>query len=425
MNLIQHRLARPLRRKLRLADCAGNLAELTCIDREAEVEARSVGLEESARRTIWSAVEDLYQTGSHPGISLCIRKRGEIFVHRTIGFASGNGPGDLKHEQREPMRLDTPMCLFSASKAVTAVLMHKLAEDGLVNLLDPVSFYLPEFARKGKQTITIHQILAHRGGIPGLPANEPLDTLYNPDLIWQLLCDAKPIAVDGAKLAYHAITGGFVLQRVIEAVTGQSVQDYLDKTLRKPLKMTYFRYGLEPRFRHQAAKNYATGLATPFPLSMVEKRALGADMRTAAEVSNDSRWMDAVIPAGNMYATAEETGRFFEMLLQGGTWQRRRVIQPLTLSRAVHEYGNLTIDRTMMIPMRYSAGMMLGADSFGLYGYRSGRAYGHLGLINKFGWADPDRDISVALLTSGLTLVGHHLPALARLIYAISRCTED
>ena len=68
------------------------------------------------------------------------------------------------------MRPDTPVCLYSTSKGITALLMHMLAEDGLINIMDPVAFYAPEFAARGKHNITIHQILAHRGGIPGLPS---------------------------------------------------------------------------------------------------------------------------------------------------------------------------------------------------------------------------------------------------------------
>lgn len=410
-----------VRNQFRLADTSENLAQVTCIDREQEVDAAEVGLSEKARDAIWAAVEALYLTGTQPGISLCIRKRGKIFINRCLGYASGNGPGDLKHEHKRPMRLDTPVCLYSASKAVTAVLVHKLAEDGLINLLDPVSYYLPEFARKGKQPITIHQVLSHRGGIPGLPINESLDTLFDPDQVWQLLCDAKPIAVDGGTLAYHAITGGFVLGRLIEAVTGMSSQDYLDKVLRKPLKMTYFRFGLEKKYQSIGARNYATGLETPFPLSYLVKRALGASMTMAAEVSNDRRWMNAVVPAGNMYATAEEICRMFEMMRDQGRWQRKQVLAPVTIQRAIQEYGSLTLDRTMLIPMRYSAGMMLGGEPFGLYGAHTGRAYGHLGLINKFAWADPEREISVGLLTTGLSLVGHHLPPLVKLIHRISQ----
>ena len=72
-----------------------------------------------------------------------------------------------------------------------------------------------------------------------------------------------------------------------------------------------------------------------------------------------------------------------------------------------------------MLPMRYSAGLMLGDEPFGLWGPHSGQAFGHVGLINKFAWADPQREISVAILTSGILLVAHHLAPFARLISSI------
>jgi CubicO group peptidase (beta-lactamase class C family) len=48
--------------------------------------------------------------------------------------------------------------MYSSSKAITAILIHKLAGQGLVNLADPVSSYLPEFAKQGKRNITMVQI---------------------------------------------------------------------------------------------------------------------------------------------------------------------------------------------------------------------------------------------------------------------------
>ncbi len=217
------------------------------------------------------------------------------------------------------MTTDTPpICFFSASKAVTALLMHMLSEQGgLVNLMDPVSYYCPEFARNGKRTITVHQILSHRGGgiPPAIPPREtpPIDVLWDRDEIWRLLCAAKPVEVDGgAKVAYHAITGGFVLQRVLEKVTGDTIESYLDRYLRRPMGgMKWFTYGIAPEHLHELASNYATGPTPPrFPVSWVVNRALGGDIRTVEKVTNDPpRFQEAVIPpAGNLCGTAEEMG---------------------------------------------------------------------------------------------------------------------
>ncbi len=410
-----------LRNAFHLADTAMPLDEITARDATTEVAPESLGLDPKAVERIWDELVALYRTGTQPAIQVCLRYKGEIVMNRAIGCARGGGPDDQGREPRIPVRTDTPFCLFSASKAITAMLVHKLAEQGKINLLDPVAFYLPEFAKRGKGNITIHQILSHRGGIPGLPTKGvSLDTLYDPEEVWRLLCDAEPIAVDGAKLAYHAITGGFVLGRLVEKVTGMTMREYIHQTLVEPMGMTYMNFGLPEDQIPHSARNYATGPDTPFPLSWIVRRALGADMRTAAEVSNDPRWFGAVIPAANIYATAEETSRFYQMMLNEGRWGRRQVFRPMTIRRAVHEFGTCTLDRTMMIPMRYSAGFMLGMDPVGLWGAYSGRAYGHIGLINKFSWADPDRQLAACVLTSGLCLVSHHVPHLVRLIGSIS-----
>lgn len=397
-------------------------ADLASVTRYAdEIDPTRVGMTPRNVDAIWQATEALYRTGVHPGMQLCIRRKGEIVLHRSLGHAHGNGPNDPASAPKVLMGTDTPVCYFSASKAVTALLMHILAERGEIDLMDPVSFYCPEFAANGKRNITIHHILAHRGGIPGIPPETPLDTLWNRDEIWRLLCEAKPITADGDKLAYHAITGGYVVERVLEKVTGQSIETFLDENLRKPMGMKWFTYGIAPEHLAELACNYATGPTPVFPLSWAIKRALGGDMQTIEQVTNDPRFQEAVIPAGNLVGTAEEMSRFFQMMLNGGEWNGHRICQPMTIRRLVQEYGTLALDRTMLMPMRYSAGMMLGGEPFGIWGPNSGQAFGHIGLINKLCWADAARDISVTLLTSGIAIVAHHLPALANFVVAVTR----
>ncbi|MEX2476550.1 serine hydrolase domain-containing protein [Marinobacter sp.] len=380
---------------------------------------QAVGVSPEVVEDIWRGVERLYRTGVHPGIQLSIRHRGEQILHRALGHTSGNGPHDPSSASKTPITTDTPICYFSASKAVTALLMHMLAEQGLINLSDPVSYYCPEFAAAGKRTITIHQILSHRGGIPGIPRETPIDVLWDRDEIWRVLCAATPIEVDGSKVAYHAITGGFVLQRVLEKVTGDSIENFLDRHLRQPMGMRWFTYGMAPERARELATNYATGPTPRFPVSWIVNRALGGDIRTVERVVNDPRFQDAVIPAGNLCGTAEEMGRFFQMMLNGGVWNGQRICSEMTVRRSIQQFGSLQIDRTMMIPMRFSAGMMLGGNPFGLWGQQSRYAFGHIGLINKLCWADAARDISVSLLNTGIPIVGHHLPALAKFVYTV------
>ena len=126
------------------------------------------------------------------------------------------------------------------------------------------------------------------------------------------------------------------------------------------------------------------------------------------------------IGIGNLAGTAEEASRFFQMMLNGGKWGRRRICSERTVARAVQEFGNRTLDRTLFIPMRFSAGLMLGDEPFGVWGPNTRQAFGHVGLINKFAWADPQRDLSAAVLTSGIPVIAHHIPALLNVMRGIA-----
>jgi CubicO group peptidase (beta-lactamase class C family) len=402
-----------------LSDVPRDLDSVIHIDSKKEVDPHEVGLLQSDVDKIWDNIIKVYKTGVHPAITACIRHQGKVLLSRSIGHVSGNGPNDGPDTEKVVATPDTPMCLYSTSKGITALLMHMLQEDGLINISDPVAFYAPEFARKDKDNITIHQILAHRGGIPGLPKDVAVESLWDEDKTWELLCDAEPIVTDGSKLAYHAITGGFVLERVIRKVTGDNINAYITRKIREPMGMKYFTYGVEPEHRDDLARTYATGPRPGLLLGAFIKRALGADIVSLEQACNDPRFQDAIIPAGNLAGTAEEVGRFFQMMLNGGKWGRRRICSETTVARATQEFGARTLDRTLLIPMRFSAGLMLGDEPFGVWGPNSRHAFGHLGLVNKFAWADPQRDMSACILTSGIPIIAHHIPPLVNVIRGI------
>jgi CubicO group peptidase (beta-lactamase class C family) len=405
---------------MHLSTIPKDLDSVITIDSKAEVNPAEVSLNDTDVQAIWDQVIDLYKTGTHPAISIHLRRHGKTFMSRSIGHAQGNGPHDMAAGEKTLVTPETPFCLFSTSKGITALLMHMLAEDGLINIMDPVAFYAPEFAQNGKGNITIHQILAHRGGIPGLPTDVPVETLWDEDKVWQLLCEAKPIVVDGSKLAYHAITGGFVLDQVVKRVTGGNMNAYVDKKIRKPMGMKYFTYGIEDKYFHDMAVNYATGPRPQLLLKKLVKRALGTDIEELESMCNDPRFQQVCIPAGNLVSTAAEASAFFQMMMDGGVWNGKRICKESTIARCIHEFGSRTFDRTLMVPMRYSAGLMLGDKPFGLYGPNTKHAFGHLGLINKFSWADPSRQLSASILTSGIPLLAPHIPALVKLLCKIS-----
>src|SRR5438132_2755772 len=100
---------------------------------------------------IWRAGVDLYRSGVHPALQLCVRRRGEVVLDRAIGHARGNGPQDPPDADAVLVTPETPFCVYSASKAVTAMVVHLLHERGVLSIEDPVAKHIPEFAAHGKE----------------------------------------------------------------------------------------------------------------------------------------------------------------------------------------------------------------------------------------------------------------------------------
>lgn len=397
-----------------------DIASVTTFAPDREADPLALGLTEATKRKLWQCVEDYYQTGVSPAVSVCIRHRGQILFDRALGHIHGNGPDDHASADKVLARPDTPFCLFSASKAVTAMLIHKLAETHQLDLLAPVSHYLPAFGKHGKQHTTIAHVLSHRSGFPSLPADQDIEVFFNTPRVVELLCEAQPDYRSGHRVAYHAITGGYILGELIRVVTGLDAREYLAQTVEQPLGMRAFNYGLRQELRGTEARHYATGFKPALGVDWFLEHVLGGSLEELIDVTNDPRFLDVISPAANIYATADDACRFFECLLRGGQLDGVQVFEPLTVRRAVIEAGKPQFDRSLLAPIRYSHGMMLGANPVGLYGPKTGRAFGHIGFSNILCWADPARDLSVAILTSGKPVVGPHLPALLKLLTALS-----
>jgi CubicO group peptidase (beta-lactamase class C family) len=383
-----------------------DLDSVTAINQAAEVDPRSVGVKPDAVASIWRAVERLYRSGIHPAIQLCVRRHGEVLIDRAIGHAAGNGPDDPRHGRKVSVTPDTPFDIYSASKAVTAMVIHLLDQRRLLHLSDPVCEYIPGFASHGKDTITIQHVLTHRAGLPNLPPEVMrLETLDDEEEILRIMCAATPAWRPGRRLAYHAITGGFILGEVVKRVTGKNIRAVLRQEVLQPLGFRWMNYGVAARDVPKVALAYFTGPPLLPPLSTLIERVLGVPMRRAIALTNDPRYLTAVVPAGNVVTTANELSRFYQLLLNGGSLDGCDIFEPRTIRRAIQEHSYLEFDLTLVLPLRYAMGFMLGGRYLSLYGPDTDNAFGHLGFTNIISWADPDRQVAGALMTSGKPLI--------------------
>ncbi|HEY2773297.1 MAG TPA: serine hydrolase domain-containing protein [Candidatus Binatia bacterium] len=406
-----------------------DLGSVQTIDAKAEVAPASVGLAHEAVEEIWDSALRWYRTGIHPAISICIRVRGEIVLKRSIGLSHGGGPDEIPGTPNVEVTPDTPFNVFSASKPMAAMVIHLLDQRHLLHLDDPVCEYIPEFVEHKKEWVTIRHVLTHRAGIPVIP-DAALDLAYLEDIdnaeAIRLLCESRPISRAGGRLAYHAVTGGFLIGEIVRRITGKNIRDVVDEEFCKPLGWRWMNFGVKRRDVEQVATSYFTGLPLVPPMGAIVRRVLGIDFEEAVRLSNDPRYLMGVLPAANLIATADELCEFYQLLLNGGTLRGERIFEPRTVWRATSEQSYGELDFTLGVPLRYGMGFMLGGEWLSLYGFDSAHAFGHLGLTNIVGWADPQRHLTCAIMTSGKPVFYPEMHRGGMLVYTIaSHCPKD
>ena len=391
-------------------------------DRATETSPREVRLSRAAVERIWRSAETLYRTGLHPALQLCVRHRGEIVIDRALGYAAGNAPGDAPDAPKRRVTTDTPFRIYSASKAITAMVVHLLDDRGVLHIDDRVCDYLPEFSEGAKADITIAHVLCHRAGIPNVPRGAmDLDLVSRPAELVGILAKAPLVGRPGRQLAYHAVTGGFVLGEVVRRASGQDIRSVLNKEIREPLGLRWMNYGVAPEDAGEVALDAITGVPLVPPLAQLMTRALGVPVDQVMELAHDPRFLSGILPAANVVSNARDLSAFFECLRCGGELGDVRVFEPRTVRRATGERSYFEIDFTLGLPLRYGLGFMLGGKWLSMFGLDTEHAFGHLGFTNVVAWADPERELSAALVTSGKPFLDIEVVRLLQCLTTIGR----
>jgi CubicO group peptidase (beta-lactamase class C family) len=372
------------------------------MDSNIEVSPTEAGLDADAMRRAHLALEELSATGKYPALQVCVRHRGKIVLHRALGEFRPMDDGPTREAT-----VDTRFLLFSVSKCVIAMAMHILFDRDQVNVDDPVHWYIPEFGRHGKRHITLRHILTHSAGIPMIFWHLDDALISDWDGIIEDICAQTPHHFPGRRTSYHILSGGYILAEVIQRVDGRDIRTFLEEEIRGPCGMETFTFGLDREHWSNAAKVERVDELPPSVFTNAISRLIDVDVVEALAVINRDVVWESAIPAGNVVGTAEETSRFFQMLLDGGVCGENRILSEAQVTRATGEQVMSRVDWTLFLtPQRYSLGFMLGRKRtpFNIFGRNSERTFGHIGFTREFGWADPERDMSVGFLTSGVPI---------------------
>ncbi|WP_067710488.1 serine hydrolase [Nocardia yamanashiensis] len=371
-----------------------------------EDDPAAAGLDPAAIESVWEAVREWYRLGTTPAIQVCLRRNGRVVLNRAIGHGWGNAPGDGPDAERVPVTTEMPFCGFSTAKGVSAALMFMLIEQGAFALEDLVCRYIPEFAANGKAGITIGDVLSHSAGVPFVtPPYKGYQLVVDEELAVRALADLKPSWGPGRFRVYHALTSGLIQRLLVQRATGKPMREHLSEQVLRPLGFRWNNFGVRDEDVDLVVPSVKVGAGPSRVWSYLAKRALGGGMGGAVSESATRAFLTAELPSGNLVTTAQELSRFYEILARGGELDGVRIMRPETLRAAVRP-----ANRIPGAAGRVSrAGYELGARR-SKFGRHTETHFGRSGLTTQYGWADPARGLSGAILTSGKATTDNDRP---------------
>ncbi len=299
---------------------------------------------------------------------------------------------------RKPMQADTVFWIASMTKPITATAVLMLQDEGKLDVHDPVAKYLPEFANlktpSGQPAnLTLIQILTHTSGLgeAGGPAAREAKTLADLVPLWL----AAPMQFEPGSRWSYCQSGINAAGRVVEVVSGMSFDTFLQKRLFQPLgmKSTTFYPGASERARQVTAyaKNATTGSLEAVP----PRPEFGPRDRP---------------PQGNggLYSTAEDYGRFCQMLLGGGRFQGVRYLSEASMkllstpqtpeTMPTGFFQNDTYGRRGLNYGWALGTCVLKAPHDGVPAMLSPGTFGHGGAWGTQAWVDPVKGVAYVLM---------------------------
>ncbi len=375
-----------------------DLDSVTAIGQEDHSEIGDAAIER-----IWQASRHWYQAGMHPAIQLCIRQHGRVVLNRAIGHGWGNAPTDAPDAEKVPVTTDTPFCVYSAAKGITATVVHMLVDRGVFALDDRVCEYLPTYASHGKDRTTIRHVLTHSAGVPFPTGPKPdLKRTDDHEYAQEMLAQLRPQYRPGLVHIYHALTWGPLMREIVYAAAGKDIREILATEILDPLGFRWTNFGVDKTDVPLVAPSHATGRPLPPVIAGIFRKAIGGTVHEMIPYTNTAAFLTTVVPSSNTVSTAHEMSRFAEIWRRGGELDGVRVIAPETMYGAVQESRRLRPDFAVgLMPARWGTGFNLGTRRFGPFGRNAPAAFGNLGLSNIAIWADPARGISAGLISSG------------------------
>lgn len=329
--------------------------------------------------------------------------------------------GGHRNSEGAPWQENTLAQSFSTTKGVASTVVHILADRGLIDYDEAVCTYWPEFAHAGKEKITVREVMAHQSGLYHVRQMvDHAERMLDRDYMIKSIEESSPVHEPGTRMGYHGLTYGYLVGEIIERVTGENFSQVVEKELVKPLKLDGLYVGandtallrnaelMGPHGGRRAGLEFGQALRKPvvYLQSMINR--LGVDLEFASALDTMPRGISSVDfssedvlrvsnPSINGLFTARSLARVFAMLAGRGELEGKRLISPECFSRATEIQHLPKSAAWMPFDLKWRLGWHRVGTSKGLLP----EAFGHFGFGGSGAWADPSRNLSMAMIVNG------------------------
>jgi CubicO group peptidase (beta-lactamase class C family) len=385
-----------------------------------ETRPELVGFASEKLARLDSTIEEAIRNGAAPGAALAIGRRGELVRLR--------GYGRLTYASNAPAVTDSTLFdLASLTKVVgTTSAIMKLVDQRRLDLDVPIGQYLRSWPSQGPNSgITLRHLLTHTSG---LPAGADLWTTSGREAKISRIARMRPVSEPGVRTVYSDL-GMIVSAAVVESVTGERIDDYLQREVFGPLLLRETIYNPSDRMLMNP------GTLAPIIVSAVARSMFFSPLSILAD------WSEAEGAPAPLFARTQGNGRLFDLTqiaptefsqargaaLQGVVHDRNAasfdgvaghaglfssardlaVFAQVMLNAAAHDIDSkiaraATVDLFVSrSPGRLRAlGWDLAAGHSSAGSYFPATSFGHTGFTGTSIWVDPEHDIFVVLLTN-------------------------
>lgn len=342
------------------------------------------------------------------GAACCIYVDGEKVVDLWGGIRN--------KRTREPWEEDTMVIVYSASKGMSALAIALAHSRGLLDYEERVSTYWPEFARHGKERITVRQLLSHQAGLFAFDAPVDKSLIADLDRLAVVLADQKPEWEPGTRQAYHLMSLGFYESELLRRVDPQhrSIGKFFQDEIATPLDLDFYIRlpAAIPNSRLATIENFNWARA-PLYVNRVRSSVILAGLNPKSPMRRSARnpsptisldpdhvyARDLEVPAGGGVGTARALARAYSEFATGG---HELGVRPATLGALMAPAvppARGFYDECLRGKWQLSLGFLKPSPTRGM-SFGSPSAFGMPGAGGVFAYADPEARLGYAYVTN-------------------------